>query len=182
MKGLIFTSLIEYSEQTYGLEFVERMLGSLELSTAGAYTGVGTYPSGELLAMIDYLADHTDAENEELQADLGKFTFDALARRYPQLLATYSSSFECIYEVDQTIHRNVRKLYPDAELPNIGAQLDDGGNTLRLQYESRRPLMHFARGLLHGCAEFFDEEISVEMTDLSGGKGTLARFVIQRNG
>ena len=117
-----------------------------------------------------------------MQAELGRFTFNELARRYPQLLAKYATSFECIYEVDQTIHRNVRKLYPDAELPTINAQLDDSGETLRLAYESRRPLMHFARGLLHGCAEFFGEKIVVDMTDLSDGAGTVARFVIRRNG
>jgi hypothetical protein len=181
MKGIIFTSFIEFAENAFGLDFVDEMLSSSELSTGGAYTNVGTYPASELLSMLDFVNRRKEVDGSAMQVEFGRFTFGHLVDRYPRLVKNFSNSFECIYEVDQTIHKDVRKLYPEAELPNLDARLDSSSGALVLDYHSSRPFMLVALGLLEGCVRFYGDSVSIEMTDLSEGAGNHARFVLNRN-
>lgn len=164
MKGLIFTGFIEFVEEQFGESFVDDMIDALPLSTEGAYTAVGTYPATELLDMIGYIDQNRDVDIPEMAKACGQRTFHTLAERYPDLVSEFKDSFECIYQVDQVIHKNVRKLYPDAELPDLNAMLDDSGNRLTVEYRSSRPLMYLAHGLLLGCIEHYGDSVTVQMT------------------
>lgn len=181
MKGLIFTSFTEFVELNYGAEYLDRLLGSLELSTCGAYTNVGTYPSQELIDMLTFIHADKKADVSALTEAFGVHTFRVLELNYGGLLQNYNGAFECIYHVDQTIHKSVRKIHPDVELPKMNAELHDNGRQLTLEYRSSRPFMHFARGLLKGCANYFSEEITIQMKDLSNGAGTHALFELRKD-
>jgi hypothetical protein len=181
MKGIIFTSFMEFSEQQLGLEFVEGMLDDLRFSSGGAYTNVGTYPTEELLEMVGYILERHDLDPAALQHAFGEHTFGTLVARYGKLVEQFQDSFDCIYNVDQTIHKNVRKLYPEAELPDMKASLSESGDQLTLEYSSVRPFMHLALGLIHGCIKHYGDAVEVHMTDLSDGAGTHAEFVLTRH-
>ncbi|MBT8049314.1 MAG: heme NO-binding domain-containing protein [Xanthomonadales bacterium] len=180
MKGIIFTSFIDFAEQQLGLEFVDEMLDTMPLSTGGAYTNVGTYPAQEMLDMVEYVLQRHDLDPAALQQAFGEHTFKVLTDRHGDLVESFKDSFDCIFHVDQTIHRNVLKLYPDAELPNMHAKLSDEGRRLTMEYRSERPLMHVAFGLINGCIKHFNDRVEVAMTDLSDGAGTHASFVLTR--
>jgi len=178
MKGVIFTSFAEFVEEKLGAEVLDEMYESEKISAQGAYTTVGYYPTEELLEMVEHLASKTSTPITALVEEFGQYAFAKLAAQYEKLVESYSSSFECIHHVDQTIHKAVRKLYPDAELPNLHAQISADGKRLDLSYESARPFMHLALGLIKGCAAYFDETVRVEMTDQSGGTGHKAQFQV----
>lgn len=181
MKGIIFTSFVEFADQQLGGEFVEQMLVELPLDSHGAYTNVGTYPVGELLEMVKYILARHDLDAAALQRAFGKFTFGKLAERYPELVAQYADGLQCIFEVDQNIHKSVRKLYPDAELPDLQARVSDDGRRLDLVYRSSRPFMHLAHGLIEGCLAHYGTPADITMEDHSNGTGTHASFVLRRN-
>ena len=181
MKGIIFRSFLEFAERELGDEFVDRMLDECPTQTSGAFTNVGTYPVEELLAMVQYVLDRHDLDASAMQCAFGSFTFDRLAERYPDIVDAYETAFECIFEVDQTIHQSVRKLYPDAELPNMEARISDDGRRMTMVYQSTRPFMHMAHGLIEGCLSHFDTEATITMTDQSDGAGTHAHFEIVRH-
>ncbi len=181
MKGVIFTSFADFVEGKLGAAELDAMYQDSELSTQGAYTTVGYYPAEELLEMVAHLAEKTGTTTPVLVEEFGAYTFGKLADHYEGLVASYSNCFECIYHVDQTIHKAVRKLYPEAELPNLNAQLSEDGKRLDLSYQSTRPLMHLALGLIKGCAAHFGENVRVVMTDQSAGSGTQASFQVYRD-
>lgn len=181
MKGIIFTSFVEFAEQQLGADFVEEMLDALPLSTGGAYTNVGTYPTEELLDMVTYILDRHDLDPAAMQQAFGEYTFSVLVARYGELVEQFQDSFDCIYHVDQTIHKSVRKLYPDAELPDMNARLHDSRKRLTLEYRSVRPFMHLAHGLITGCINHYGDDVDVLMTDLSEGAGTHAQFTLTRD-
>ena len=95
MKGIIFTSFMEFSEQQLGLEFVEGMLDDLQLSSGGAYTNVGTYPTEELLEMVGYVLERHDLDPNALQQAFGEHTFGVLVARYGKLVEQFQDSFDC---------------------------------------------------------------------------------------
>jgi len=55
-----------------------------------------------------------------------------------------------------TIHVEVRKLYPDAELPTFTCDTSTPGR-LTMLYRSSRPFADLAEGLIAGCIAHFCE-------------------------
>ncbi|MBX2867597.1 MAG: heme NO-binding domain-containing protein [Acidiferrobacterales bacterium] len=181
MKGIIFSSFLDFVELQLGEDFLDEMIDASNLETNGAYTNVGTYPVEELVAMLQYILGKHDLDKNQLLKDFGGHTFSHLTKNYKHLVVDFVDAFDCIYNVDQTIHQNVLKLYPDAELPNMNATFLDEGKKLHLVYESSRPFMYVAYGLLDGCVKYYNDNVAIEMRDLSNGAGTHAEFYLIRD-
>jgi len=177
MKGVIFRGFIEFVEQQLGAAYLETVLAKAELASNGAYTNIGTYDHNELLTMVALIASDHDLPINELVESFGYFTFSHLQKTYPSLVATYANSFQCIYHVDQTIHKNVRKIHPDAQLPNLKAELSADRNCMTLYYQSERPFVYFTLGLIKGCVAYFKDaiEISFKANSQSQAVFTLRR-------
>jgi hypothetical protein len=71
----------------------------------------------------------------------------------------------------------VRKLYPDAELPRFTCRRL-APQRMEMVYRSSRPFTDFAEGLIRGCAAHFGEPIRIERHDLSHGAEHAARFTL----
>ena len=179
MKGLIFTSFLSYVEEQLGLEFLDKMLNTVEVKSAGIYTTVGTYDHEELLEYIVHINKISRLEIPTMVESFGYYLFKQLCDEYPKLITQFNSSLECIFHIDQTIHRNVTKIHPNAELPNMEATFNNTQDQLTLNYNSKRPFMHLAKGLIHGCIDYFNDDVSVQMIDLSNGKSNKAQFILQ---
>jgi hypothetical protein len=100
---------------------------------------------------------------------------------FPQYFKGIDSSFRFLEQIEDYIHVEVRKLYPEAELPSFECDTSQPG-CLRLTYRSTRPFAALAEGLIRGCIAHFREDADVEVEDLSSGKGTAARFLITERG
>lgn len=161
MKGIVFTELLEMVESTFGETVASSVLDSLELPSGGAYTAVGTYDFAELQAIVASLAIATRLPPAALLHVYGKHLFGRFARLYPSFFDGARDSFDFLTRVDGFIHLEVKKLYPDAELPRFEhRRIDD--RTLEMMYRSSRPLADFAAGLIEGCISYFDESIAVD--------------------
>jgi hypothetical protein len=98
---------------------------------------------------------------------------------FPAYFENIPSSFHFMNRIEDYIHVEVRKLYPEAELPSFVCDNSEPG-CLRLTYQSTRPFASLAEGLIRGCVAHYGEAADIEVEDLSGGAGTAARFVITR--
>lgn len=179
MKGLIFTSFLSYIEEQFGLKFLDQMLDTVDVKSSGIYTTVGTYDHQELLKYIVHINSISKHEIPIMVEDFGYYLFTKLSNEYPKLIKQFDNSFDCIYHIDQTIHRNVRKIHLNAELPNMDAKFNDTKDQLILSYHSKRPFMYLAKGLIHGCIDYYNDDISVKMIDLSNGNSNKAKFILQ---
>ena len=98
---------------------------------------------------------------------------------YPGFFVGVEDSFDFLSRIEEHVHAEVRKLYPDAELPTFETRrLGRGG--LELIYKSKRPFADLALGLMQGCAEHYGEKVDIERTDLSSNGRTEVRFTLQR--
>ena len=179
MKGIVFTSFIKYVEDSFGDVVVEEMISGCHLSTDGAYTSVGTYDHREIVQMIVQLAKLTDRDVPGLLKDFGYKLFKTLVTGYPEVVRHMGDSFALVSTIDDHIHVEVRKLYPDADLPSFSHEVV-GPNELRLLYESKRGLADLAEGLMLGCFDHFNEDVELVREDLSHGAGTRAAFTMRR--
>ncbi len=179
MKGVIFTAFIEYVETRFGSLVTENMISSCDLATDGAYTSVGTYKHSEIVQMICKLSEISGVSVPLLLQDFGKRLFTLLVSTYPETVECTDDSFSLITSIESRIHVEVRKLYPDADLPTFSHEFL-GVDKLKLVYTSERGLADLADGLLLGCFEHFKEEVVITREDLSGGTGKKVVFMISR--
>ena len=104
----------------------------------------------------------TGAPFNDLLVAYGQYLFPKLMLIDPDMMSQFNSSFELVAAVDSIIHVEVKKLYPDAELPQFEV-INRNKNELQVSYTSCRPFAYLANGLILGCAEHYNEDIAVEI-------------------
>ena len=179
MKGIVFTEFLELLEEQHSLDFVDELIDAAQLPGDGAYTSVGTYPCSELVALLQQYSVRCGQSVPELLRGFGRYLFSRFGDLYPEFFHPGADGLGFLQGIDAYIHMEVRKLYPDAELPSFRHQRL-GPDELRLEYESTRPLAPLAEGLIQGCLEHFGETATIDVDDRSGGQGTHAVFRISR--
>ncbi|MFY0672083.1 MAG: heme NO-binding domain-containing protein [Bacteroidia bacterium] len=162
MKGVVFTEFLELVEEKFGYEVADHIIETSNLPNKGAYTAVGTYPFGELATMLGKLSEHTKIPASDLLVAFGHHLFNTFIRLYGHFFEGIKDSFDFLTNIEGYIHVEVKKLYPDAELPSIKTeQIDD--KTLILHYVSKRKLAHLAFGLIEKSLEHFKQKANIKM-------------------
>ena len=179
MKGMIFTEYIDFVTDTFGVEVCESMIDACTLTDDGAYTAVGTYDHKELVAMVVQLSEATKTPPSDLVKAYGSHLFGVLASKYAAMVEGMNSSFELLMQIEDVIHVNVRKLYPDAELPTFLVE-QPSPEELVLHYQSERGLADVAEGLMKGCFAHFGETVDLQREDVSGGSATSVIFRLKK--
>ncbi|MBU2963100.1 heme NO-binding domain-containing protein [Citreicella sp. C3M06] len=160
MKGVIFVELIKMAEQTFGEDAVDTVLEKAELENGGAFTTVGNYPCSELVKIVLAFSDHSGLSPDALQRAFGNWMMGVFLENYPEFFVDKTSAFAMLEAVDQEVHFEVKKLYPEAELPRFDTRRH-GDNRLEMIYSSPRPLDAFCEGLIEACLAHFGEEGSI---------------------
>jgi len=181
MKGIVFTEFFEMVEEKFSPAVADAMIEACDLPSGGIYTAVGTYDHEEMVQLVVQLSAATGIAVPDLLRAFGQHLFGRFFAFYPQFFDGVTSSFDFLESIENHIHVEVRKLYPDAELPSFDCDTS-APDRLSLIYRSKRPFADFAEGLIRGCIAHFGEPIDMVREDLSGGRGTSARFVLTRQG
>ena len=165
MKGIVFTEFLEMVDDTFGIEVTEEIIQqSPTLSTGGAYTAVGTYPHEEIVAMVIALSKATQTPVPVLIEAFGKHLFGALAKSHPEFLDKAQNLFDFLDLIENYIHIEVKKLYPDAQLPNFET-ISKAEHSIEMIYRSERSMADLAVGLIQGASEKFGEPVDVTLED-----------------
>jgi len=175
---MVFTEFLDMVESQFGLSVVDDMIERSGIARAGVYTATGTYPHEELVGMVVTLSGMTKIPVPDLIHAYGKHLFIRLAAAFPQYVARARSAFEFFASIDGYIHVEVRKIYPDAELPRFSHTLSADGRTMELEYRSPRRFDALAYGLLEGAMAHFKQAGTIERTELADGQGS--RFIVRK--
>ena len=165
MKGIVFTSFFDMLEEAHGLDFVDDLILRCDLPSGGSYTAVGTYSHQEIVALVTELSAITSQSPAILLQTFGSYLFQQLAKSYPDFINRSDNLLDFLENVETYIHVEVRKLYPDAELPRFECErLPDG--SLAMVYRSARHFEDLCEGLLKGASEQFKTPITLTRTTL----------------
>ena len=180
MKGLVFTTFYAYCEAAHGADMLEAIIEDADLPGKGAYTSVGTYPFEEMVALISALVRRSGKDLKTTLEEFGQFCFARWVDYAPGHFQD-RSLFDILASIDQFHELEVRKLYPDAELPSFQVDSRDD-RTLVLRYYSCKPLADLATGVIRGAASHLGEAIEVGHCTVSDDRGAHVRFEISRVG
>ena len=165
MKGIVFVEFVDMVEKTFSEETAFKMITNSNLPSGGAYTAVGTYEFSEMQQMIGQLSELTQMSVKDLIQAFGKHLFDVFKVKYPAFFEDVKNSFDLLLQVHDVIHVEVKKLYPDAELPDFEYEQPDS-NTLNMVYTSTRRLSALAEGLIQASIDHFDEPVEMKIEAL----------------
>jgi hypothetical protein len=179
MQGIFFSELVEMVESMFSPEMADAMLDESALQSQGIYTAGGTYDHQELLHLVDKLSEKTDIQVEDLMNSFGNYLFERLSLRYPEFLEGSTNAFEFLSRIEDHIHTEVRKIYPESELATFNTHQTDS-NTLLMTYTSQRPFGALALGLLQGCCRHFGEPIEIFAEDMSKEDVNKVLFTLKR--
>lgn len=178
MKGVVFTEFLDMVEDKFSASLVDDIIEEADLPNSGAYTAVGTYPHAELGRLVIQLSKKTGQRVPDLLRAYGLHLFERFVAGYPGFFENVKDSFGFLQSVEKVVHVEVRKLYPDAELPSFDT-VHVSPDRLSLIYRSPRCLGDFAQGLMEGCFAHFKEQVTIDRRDEAGGK--VVRFDLTRS-
>ena len=179
MKGIIFTEFLDLVEDKFGLEMVDKILNESDLESNGVYTAVGTYSFSEMLQLLQILSTLTEISIDDLLLVYAEHFFSVIEDSYSGLLATYKDPIEMLSSIENHIHIEVRKIYPDAKLPTFVVE-EKTKNLLVMIYKSSRAMHYFGLGLMHKTFEHFNATASIALEKIKED-GTEVKFIIKKN-
>ena len=179
MKGIVFTEFLDLVENKFGLVVVDEIIQKSNLPSQGIYTAVGTYAFSEMLSLLKHLSEHTNLSIDNLLLVYSEHFFNVLVESYPELINTYKDPIEMLSSIENHIHIEVRKIYPDAELPTFEI-LEKKKDSLIMIYKSSRAMYYFGLGLMNKTFEHFNSSANIVMEMLKED-GTEVKFIINKN-
>jgi hypothetical protein len=179
MKGIVFTELVEFVERHTSMTVAESIICEAELENDGAFTSVGNYPHSEAIKLVISASKHLDTPVVDLMRQFGNELFVRLLDSHPQFLDQETGdAFAFLSRVQNHIHAEVSKLYPDSSPPVVHTSMEDG--KMIVSYKSHRPFAMIAMGLIEGCCTFFDETLVVELQGDPNDVSNRATFSVKK--
>jgi len=176
MKGVVFTGFFELVEEKFGYEMVDKLIESCNLDSDGIYTSIGTYSHGEMVQLVTKLSEFTEVPVPDLLQVFAKFFGSKHLRKYEAFYKQAYDTFSFLESIHDHIHVEVRKIYPDAELPHFETdRISD--NVLEMIYTSSRKMSSFAVGLIEDTADYYKEKVDIKREFLEAD-GSKVKFIL----
>lgn len=178
MKGIVFNEFIEFVESAQGIIAVDAMISAANPTSGGAYTAAGYYDFQELVSMVVALSARCGTPVPDLVRGFGEYLFGKLVAQRSELLRAMPDVYTFLESIEGQIHVEVRRIYPDADLPKLETERRSDGSLL-LRYRSRRHLADLAEGMIAGCIAHYGGKHKVSRQDfLDEGQVQVAEFTI----
>lgn len=158
MKGVIFNVLEEVVSDECGAATWDSLIEAAGIE--GAYTSLGSYPDADLFKLVKAASDALGVAPDDLMRWFGRRAVRRLADRAPEFGEGHESAKSFLMSVEQVIHVEVTKLYPDAHVPTFQYE-DPGPGRLTMYYSSPRRLCALVAGMIEGAAEMFGETATI---------------------
>ena len=177
MKGIILSEFVEFLEEQFGFDVAQKIIDDSGVTSKGAYSRVGHYDYQELIQLLTQTVSETNEDVDDLVQPFADHLFSVFKRDYSVFFEGVSSAAQMLTQIDDHIHVEVKKLYPDAELPSFTHEETE--TQLILNYRSPRPLADVAKALVLGCLKFFEDKERLTEFSLAEDRCS-ARFVITK--
>lgn len=162
MKGVVFNYLTEMVEEVFGLETWDKILQ--QSGSDGIYVATETYSDEELMRLVTAAHELSGIPVNDLVRKFGEYTLPKFQQSNPQFFGEDMTLKSFLLTVDRIIHVEVRKLHPDAMLPQFDYK-DESDNELTMYYNSPRKLCYLAEGLIAGAATHFNTKYTLDHKD-----------------
>ncbi|TQV73778.1 guanylate cyclase [Aliikangiella marina] len=160
MQGLIYTILADMVIDMKGIPFWNEVIRESNVASKGAYTTGVQYDDEELFAIVEYLEKALELPQAEIIKLYGVHLFPILLEKMPVGSLEMSSMKRFLLQIDEVIHKEVKRVNPDVYLPEF-QYIDPGKDELVMLYRSKRKLCPLSEGLIIGAGKHFNTEVTI---------------------
>lgn len=153
MKGIIFNVAEHVVTEQHGADAWDDLL--VAAGVDGVYTAVGNYPDAEFSAIVAATARARGTTVQDVERWIGRRGMPLLADRYGDFFEP-ADARAFVLTLNDVIHPEVRKLYPDVNVPDFDYE-HVSETTLVVEYRSDRRMCGFAEGLILGAVDWYGE-------------------------
>ncbi len=158
MKGIVFNLLGDMVEEQFGLEAWDAILD--KAGSDGIFVATETYSDEALLALVAAGSEISGIAVPDLVRAFGRYMIPRFRESYGIFFEGHQDLKAFLLTVDSVIHVEVRKLYPEAGLPEFSYQ-NESDDQMTMTYRSPRKLCDLAIGLIEGAAAHFEEKCTI---------------------
>ncbi len=159
MQGIIFNALEEFVLENADMEVWNSVIDDSGVAN-GAYTSGVTYDDAEIVALASTLCEKLGVPLNDGLNLFGVFLFDFLLNRGPIEVKSYETSQSLLVDLEDVIHRDVKRIHPDAYTPFF-EYIPSSEREGVLIYRSKRKLCAVAEGLIQGLAKHFSQGVTL---------------------
>ena len=179
MKGIVFTEFLEMVENKFDYDTVDKIINNSNLESKGIYTSIGTYDHNEMVQLVGNLSKETEIPVSKLLNTYGQYLFNTFHKGYPEFFSRSADAFSFLESIEEHIHVEVKKLYPDAQLPTFETERI-GDNVFEMVYKSKRAMSDFAEGLIEKTLVYYQTEADIQKEAVEAD-GSVVKFTITKN-
>jgi hypothetical protein len=178
MHGVIFLELERYLTQQLGKQGWQE--AKQEADVAGRIVvPVASYPDHEFTALLRAAAVRLGKPERLVLEEFGIFIAPQLLKTYRFLVKNEWTLLDVLANVEQVMHAAVRRRTPLSEPPRLAIERPSKSEVL-IVYSSPRKLCEFARGLVEGLAQFFDETVHISELSCMHERATACRILVTK--
>lgn len=178
MRGIVFTEFLDFVESDFGYEMTDQIIQDSALPHGGAYTSIGNYPHSEMATLLRHLSLRSEVPVPDLLRRYGRYFFGMLSKSFAYFFEGANDAFTLCELFESRVHAEVRKLYPDVELPRFETRRITE-HSLQLIYRSERLPADFAAGLIDAILSHFGEDATISRENVTAD-GVSVRFLIEK--
>lgn len=179
MHGIVLKGLKDFVVDRHGSEAWQSIQAEAGLK-GKIYVPVTEYPDEEVMMLVGAASSITQSDVPDLLEAFGRFLAERLLETYGVHVDEDWTVLQLIANVEKYIHTSLRaKNVSSYTPPKLQSDwMDD--NRVRIVYGSDRKLCHFARGLIIGIGQYFDDPLTIEETSCMHNGNKHCRFVVSR--
>jgi predicted hydrocarbon binding protein len=160
MQGSIYTSFSEMIIEKMGMSVWNDLLAKVSPASEGVYTNGMQYDDSEIMSLVSALSEMTKIDVATLVRTFGEYLFIHLYNNSPANLSHIDNLKDFLIYIDNVIHKEVLRVYPQAYLPKFDFK-EIPNNDLVMYYQSKRKLCYLSEGLILSASKHFNQPITI---------------------
>lgn len=161
MQGSIYTSFSEMVIERMGMTVWNDLLAKVSPTSEGVYTNGMQYDDSEIMALVTELSKIIKIDVPTLVRTFGEYLFIHLYNNSPANLSHINNLKDFLIYIDNVIHKEVKRVYPQAYLPSFEFN-ETPDNNLVMFYQSKRKLCYLSEGLILSASKHFNQPITID--------------------
>lgn len=160
MKGTVVSSWVESCRRLFGDPVVNQSLQSYGLSNDHIFTPLEDVEDSTALGVINKIGEAVGKSHKEIWNVMGEENIKTFSKNYPGFFR-HESAYQFLKSMND-VHVIVMKRFQGAKPPLLDVT-PISSHDIIFTYRSKRGMIDYLTGLISGVANYFKEEIKVEI-------------------
>lgn len=178
MNGIIYTKLLEMTEEKFGYKIADKIIFHSNLQSKGIYTSIDSYSEEELFILLDALSNEVNIEKKELMILLGEKLYITFVENYSLKLLLLESNIPFLERFENYINLEIARILEKEKTPKICINCISE-QQLIMTYHVEQHIAELIEGLILGSLNICNKKIGVQKINLLTNDLMIYKFILE---